>query len=419
LKKREKGMETPDGVVVIVLAGGEGTRLWPLTQHRCKSAVGFGGKYRLIDIPISNALNSNINNLFIISQYFAPNLHQHILSTYHGDLFHKGSLLLLSPKKENGLTTKFQGTADAIRKNLSSLTASLADYFLILSGDQLYNMNLKELIQFAINKQAKLVVASLYVTQNDAKRMGVLRVDQNGLIKAFCEKPKDKNTLNSFSIPRNENLSYLASMGIYVFRRDVLFALLQKEGNDFGYHLIPNQMAQGDSYAYIYDGYWADIGTITSFYEANMALLDRRNCLNTFDEFNPIYTRTHHLANPFLNGTITNAIVSQGSIIESAEIEQSILGMRCHLQQGSKIYNSILMGSSLPLPTDSSQSLPFSIGKNCIIKKAIIDENSSIGNNVRLLNEQKLEYYNSEHVCIRNGIIVVKTGAHLVDGFTI
>ncbi len=408
------GKKEEHNVAGIILAGGEGTRLWPLTQHRCKSAVSFGGKYRLIDIPLSNVLNANITNVFVISQYFSTHLHQHILSTYRSDLFLKGGLSLLSPDKTKGTVATFQGTADAIRKNLNFLKNSSADYFLILSSDQLYNMSLNKLIQFMIEKKADMVIASLHVEEAEAKRMGILQIDSASLITKFHEKPKEKTVLRSFVTP---TMKYLASMGIYLFRREALFSLLKEEGNDLGYDLIPKQIVRGGNYAYLHSGYWADIGTIESFYKANMALLERKNCLNIFDEINPIYAKPYHLFHSFLNGQIKKSIISQGSIVEAEEINQSILGIRCHLHRGSKIYNSILMGNELLLQHPSSVFNPFSIGENCIINNAIIDEQTYIGNDVRLTNEKKQDHYDGEGVCIRNGIIIVKTGTHLVDGF--
>jgi glucose-1-phosphate adenylyltransferase len=399
-----------DQVAAIVLAGGQGTRLYPLTQNRCKPAVGFGGRYRLIDIPLSNALNAKITNLFVISQYFASQIHQHICATYRLDAFRKGGIQLLSPEENAEKKEWFAGTADAIRKNLHHLLKSPANYFLILSGDQLYNMDLCDLVRFAEEKQAKMVVASFYVQEEEAKRMGVMHVDQSLGIQDFCEKPKEKAVLQRFCDKTNR---YLASMGIYVFRRDALADLLQEPGNDFGHHLIPTQVAKGGSYAYLYDGYWVDIGTIASFYEANMNLLSRKNCLQTYNEMAPIYTRSYHLPSPFFQNTkIENSYVSQGSIIEAKEIVHSILGMRCHVKKGTKIKDSVVMGHPFYAPT-------YSIGENCTIEKAIIDEQTAIGDNVRLVNEKHLQTYDGEGVCIRDGIIIVTSGTSVPDGFVL
>ncbi len=419
-----KGTDLIDRVACIVLAGGQGTRLFPLTQTRCKPAVGFGGRYRLIDIPLSNALNSKLTKLFVISQYFASNLHQHILATYKFDMFQKGDISLLCPEEDVGKKVWFEGTADAVRKNLQHIMKSPAEYFLILSGDQLYNIDLADLLNYAREKDADLVIASLHVQEPEAKRMGLLRVDSDLHVKEFKEKPKEKDVLGSLCTTHKNKSCYLASMGIYVFKRDVLVSLLQEQpGNDFGHHLIPYQASKGGTYAYIYDGYWVDIGTIASFFEANMSLLDQKNCLQTYNESNPIYTRPHHLPSPLVIQTkINRSFISQGAIIEADEIDHSILGVRCRVGKGTKIRNSVLMGhQSYTPPSHQQPPLPkeFTIGENCLIEKSIIDEHTRIGDNVRLVNEKKLENYDGDGVYIRDGIIIVTSGTQLPDGFSI
>ena len=413
-----------DRVAGIVLAGGQGTRLFPLTKTRCKPAVGFGGRYRLIDIPLSNALNSKINRLFVISQYFASNLHQHILGTYRFDLFKEGGIELLCPEEDAGeKKVWFEGTADAVRKNLHHLLKAPVDYYLILSGDQLYNIDLVDLLEFARKTNAEMVVASLHVAEGEAHRMGVMRIDETFHIKEFKEKPKTKPELKPFEVKKDGKTSYLASMGIYVFRRDILISLLEEPGVDFGHHLIPFQTAKGGSYAYIYDGYWVDIGTIASFYEANMSLLNQHHCLQTYNEANPIYTRPHNLPSPLIiNTRVNRSYISQGSVIEADEVDHSIIGIRCRIGKGTKIRNSILMGHqfySAPLHQHPPLPQNFTIGDNCVIEKTIIDEHTCIGNNVRLINKNKLETYDSEGVCIRDGIIIVTAGTQLPDNFTL
>lgn len=412
-----------DRVAGIVLAGGQGTRLFPLTKTRCKPAVGFGGRYRLIDIPLSNALNSKISKLFVISQYFASTLHKHITSTYKFDLFQKGGIELLCPEEGEKEKVWFEGTADAVRKNIDHLMKAPVDYFLILSGDQLYNMDLNDLIHFAHQKKADVVVASIHVNEDEAKRMGVLRTDENGHIDEFHEKPKEQKILDRFAKTIKGEKRFLASMGIYVFRREVLMSLLKEAGNDFGHHLIPTQAAKGNSYAYVYDGYWVDIGTIASFYKASMALLDQQFCLDTYDETHPIYTLPHHLPSPIFSDTIVKqSSIAQGSIIEAKEIDHSVIGMRCKIKKGTVIRNSVLMGNQFYAPPSHQHPpLPekFSIGENCVIEKAIIDEHTLIGNRVRLVNEKNLDQYDGDGISIRDGIIIVQTGTKLPDGFTL
>ena len=409
-------------VAGIVLAGGQGTRLFPLTKTRCKPAVGFGGRYRLIDIPLSNALNSKINRLFVISQYFASNLHQHIMATYRFDLFKEGGIELLCPEEDTDKKVWFEGTADAVRKNLHHLIKAPVDYFIILSGDQLYNIDLCEMVQFAKDTNAEMVIASLYVNECEATRMGVMKIDKSSHVKEFKEKPKEKAILDQFAVKEGKKSRYLASMGIYVFRRDVLLSLLQEPGNDFGHHLIPMEVAKGNTYAYVYNGYWVDIGTIASFYEANMNLLDQKNCLETYNEENPIYTQPHNLPSPLIIDTKVNrSFISQGCIIDAAEVDHSILGMRCRIGKGTKIRNSILMGHqyySAPLHQHPPLPSNFTIGENCLIEKAIIDEHTCLGDNVQLVNHKKLENYDGENgVCIRDGIIIVTSGTELPSGF--
>lgn len=410
-------------VAAIVLAGGQGTRLYPLTQNRCKPAVGFGGRYRLIDIPLSNSLNSDIFRLYVISQYFASNLHQHILATYHLDQFKTGGIELLCPEEAPHRKVWFKGTADAVRQNLDHLAKAPVDYFLILSGDQLYNINFKEMIEFAKEKDADMVVASFKVEESEASRMGLLQIDKSCRIKDFVEKPKERAILDKFAIHDRDKPSYLGSMGIYVFKREALFSLLQEDGHDFGHHLIPSQVKKGNAFAYHYTGYWVDIGTIASFYEANMALLDQKNCLNTYDETNPIYTRAHNLPSPMIReAVIQNSLISQGTIIDGNEIINSVIGIRSHIKKGTKISHSVVMGNHFyhpplhqhpPLPED------FSIGENCIIEKAIIDEHTQIGNGVKLINKDRLKTFDGDGIFIRDGIIIVTTGAKIPDGFTL
>lgn len=406
-------------VAAVILAGGQGTRLFPLTQHRCKPAVGFGGRYRLIDIPLSNSLNSNIRQVFVVSQYFAANLHHHISATYHLDLFQNGGIEFLCPEENPQGKAWFEGTADAVRQNLPELLKAPVDYYLILSGDQLYNIDFKKMVAFAEAKKADLVVASIEVDEGDATRMGLLKTDQGGLIQDFFEKPTARADLDRFAM----GSSYLGSMGIYVFKREALISLLQEEGLDFGKHLIPRQVKKGKTYAFCYDGYWVDIGTISSFYEANMALLEQKECLDTYDEANPIYTRPHHLPNPLIkDARVSCSIIGQGAVIEAAEVLKSVIGIRAQIKHGTKISHSVVMGNHFyrpPLHQNPPLPSEFSIGKNCVIEKAIIDEHVKVGDNVRLINREKLETYDGDGIFIRNGIIIVPTGTHLPDNFTL
>lgn len=397
-----------DQVISVILAGGEGTRLFPLTRCRCKPDVRFAGRYRLIDIPISNSINSKIQKIFVLTQHFTASLHQHILSTYP----HK--IDLLSPKDLPEKNNLYKGTADAVRQNLDQILHATAEYVLILAGDQLYNMNYHKMIDFAKKSNAELVIAALPVIEKDAKRMGLLKLDEHSNIVDFYEKPTNQ-ILDRFALPSDPNQpqQYLGSMGIYVFKKAALFALLQEEGNDFGKHIIPNQLKMGKTSAFVYNGYWEDIGTISAYYQANLALTNEHNWMQQFNENNRLYAPHAHISTPLIKqGTISKSLINQGTIIEAQKVTQSIIGLNTWIKEGSTICDSIITG-------DSSSTNSVVIGKKCIIQRAIIDSDVIIGDNVQLINQNHLQKYDSENVYIREGIIIVPTGARIFDNFII
>ncbi|NGX27117.1 MAG: Glucose-1-phosphate adenylyltransferase [Chlamydiae bacterium] len=416
-------------VATIVLAGGKGTRLFPLTMTRCKPAVSFGGRYRLIDIPLSNSLNSRINQIFVISQYFASELHQHILSTYQLDMFRTGGLELLTPQETTKGKEWFKGTADAVRQSLDYILRSNAEWFLILSGDQLYNMDLYEMLTFAKQKDADLVIASIPVLEPEAKRMGVIKINATSMITDFYEKPQESEILKEFELAEpflkanghsTEEPHYLASMGIYVFKRSAMIELLKLEGNDFGRDLIPKFIKKAKCSAFIYQGYWEDIGTVASFYKANLILTEGKG-LNTYVEENQIYSTPQHIPNALISGTrVKGSLIGQGCLIEAEEITHSVVGVRAIVKKGTIIRDSIIMGNRTYHPF-MDQDIPanqyFSIGENCIIQKTIIDEDTLIGNNVQLINKEGLETYDSDGIYIRDGIIIVTSGTEIPDNF--
>ncbi len=429
--KNRKESLLPEKVASIVLAGGEGKRLFPLTKFRCKPAVSFGGLYRLIDIPISNSINAQIQNIYILSQYLATSLHQHVLETYQHDSLYFTKIHLLSPEERPEGPGWYRGTADAVRKNLHILGQVPVDYFLILSGDQLYNLDFIDMVRFAKDVDADLVVASIPVEEEDAKRMGLLRVDTNQKIAEFQEKPQKKEILEKFKMDpialqghqlQNHHCEhYLASMGIYVFKREALLALLQEEGDDFGKDLIPLSLHKLRSFAYVYKGYWEDIGTIHSFFNANMALIQRTHCLDTYDETNPIFMYPHHLPSPLIrNSNITESIISPGAIVEAKEISRSVVGVRSLIKSGTILTNSIVLGNPSHAPhLRESQLEEFSVGKNCILRNAIVDEHAHIEDNVQLINAQHLENFDGDGIFIREGVIIVASGASLPEGFVL
>ncbi len=408
-------------VASIVLAGGLGTRLYPLTRHRCKPSVCFAGRYRLIDVPISNSLHSQIFQIFVISQYFASELQRHLSFAYPSGPCQKANLSMLCPEETPDGPNWFLGTADAVRKNVEYINKSHLEYFLILSGDQLYNINLMKMVEFAKERDADLVVASLPVAVKEATRMGLLKISSDYNIVDFIEKPKDPEVLQKFTfcqIEKEMKSCYLGSMGIYVFKKQVLLDLLKQEGDDFGKDLIPRQIKEGKSYAFVYDGYWEDIGTIESYYQANLALLDKKNCMIIDDPSLPLYTALHQLPSAEIKGTLMeNSIVSQGCLIEAQEVIRSVIGLRVRIAKGTVLKGCVIIGNHEEGAAIEDSYLQ--IGENCILEKTIVDERAIIGNGVVLTNKNGLSHYDGDGIFIRDGIIIVESGAKVHDGFVL
>ncbi|MCC6128056.1 MAG: glucose-1-phosphate adenylyltransferase [Chlamydiae bacterium] len=423
----------PAQVATVILAGGQGTRLYPLTLNHCKPAVSYGGRYKLIDGPISNSLNSDFRQIFILAQHLSGELQHHINQTYHFDPYHPGSVDVLTPERTNeGEIDWFKGSADAVRKSLPHLLRSSADYFLILCGDQLYNINFQGMLEFAIKTDADVTIAALPVKEKEARRMGLLQIDDRYRIHTFYEKPNLEEVMSAFVLPKTfyEKNSlkepgqrhFLGSMGIYIFKRDALVSLLREDlGEDFGKHTLYTAVKSRNVFAFVYDGYWEDIGTVAAYYEANLILTHSDQGLNTYDERNPIYTRPSYLPGPKIQSTkVVQSIICEGCIIEAAEIIHSIIGVRSHIKKGTIIKDSVLMGNHFympPLHEDKPLSHDFWIGENCLIEKAIIDEHVRIGNNVRLVNKDAKTHFDGDKIFIREGIIIVTAGAHIPDNF--
>lgn len=420
-------------VASIILGGGEGTRLFPLTTTLCKPAICFGGRYRLIDVPMSNAINSGCLKNFIVTQYLSTPLHQHIFSTYRMGTCTNGFIEILTAEQKPKSKLWFQGTADAVRQNLNYIMSTPVDYFLILAGDQLYNFNFQHMMQFAKETDADVVIAALPVAEPEAKRMGILKVNEDHFVTEFHEKPQQRELLDHMKLPNflqerikpwcDENRQFIGSMGIYLFKRQALLELLDCDPReDFGKHLLPTKVQQGRAAAYLFTGYWEDIGTIESFYNANMALTQPNTLFNFYDERNPIFSHHYNLPPSKINVTyIEKSILCEGTIVEADEIRNSILGPRTVIRKGSIVKNSYVMGNDFYSPFKTSSSLPshLSIGENCLIDRAIIDKNVSIGDRVQLVNKNKLANYDGDRVYIRDGIIVVANGATLPDGFVL
>lgn len=419
-------------VAAIILGGGQGTRLFPLTTNYCKPAACIGGKYRLIDIPISNAINSGCSKIYIITQFLSNSLHQHILRTYQLGPFTSGFLELLpAEQRSDSNPSWFQGPADAVRKNLDFFIETPVDYFLILSGDQLYNMNFQHMLQFAQESGNELTIAALPVDEVEAKRMGLLKVNDDHVITDFYEKPQTREALDQMRLSEllarqnggkiQHNQHYLGSMGIYLFKRSALLDLLHQDPReDFGKHLIPTMVKQKKASAYQFEGYWVDVGTIDSYYRANMELAKPSPGLECYNETNPIFSQPYHLPPPKIIRTqVEHSLICEGSIIAADAITNSLLGPRTVVNEGTIIRNSYVIGNDFYSPPMHSGKYPnvLEIGRNCIIDRAILDKHVSIGNGVQLVNKNKLTHYDSDHIYIRDGIIVVTNGAVIPDGF--
>jgi glucose-1-phosphate adenylyltransferase len=419
-------------VASIILGGGEGTRLYPLTLTRCKPAINFGGKYRLIDVPISNSIHADCYKIFVLTQFLSSSLHHHIFQTYMQGGRASGLIEILTAEQKPTQKAWFQGTADAVRQNLDYLLESPVEYFLILSGDQLYNINFREMVLFAQSTNADVVVAALPVTVQDATRMGILKVDEKNFITEFYEKPQEKELLQRLRSPQEvvermgisstSKRNYLGSMGIYLFKRKALVELLMKDPReDFGKHLIPTQVQQGRIAAFLYEGYWEDIGTIETFYQANMALTNPKPQFSFHNEARPIFTCRYDLPPAKFSDTqIKQSILCEGAVVEADELTHSILGPRSVIHKGAIIRDSYIMGNDYyESAVRDHHRLPINphIGENCILSRTIVDKNATIGKGVQLINKQKLTTYNGENIYIRDGIIVVPRGATVPDGF--
>ena len=397
-------------IVGLILGGGAGTRLQPLTRERSKPAVPVAGKFRLVDIPISNCINSGIRNIFVLTQYNSVSLHQHIASTYRFDQFGGGFVRILAAEQTPESDGWFQGTADAVRKSIRYFEDDSPDLVVILSGDQLYRMDLNDVISKHLKNNADLTVCTKPVYKNDATSLGIMRIDKNEQVKSFIEKPKE-NELDDFKTIINDNEKYLASMGIYVFKTSVLNDLLYRNSEtDFGKHIIPEAIHQKKVFGYIFDDYWEDIGTIKSFWSANLELTDPLPKFSFYDVERLIFTRMRYLPPSKINSCeLYNSLISDGCILSGKLIRRSVIGLRAIVGEGSVIEESILMGADYydnkynPI----NSKIPLGIGKNCKIKKAIIDKNVRIGDNVVITPEDKPLNLDSEKYCIKDGIMVI------------
>ena len=420
-------------VIAVILGGGAGSRLSPLTSTRSKPAVPIAGKYRLVDIPISNCLNSNIGRMYVLTQFNSASLNKHIKNTYHFSAFSSAFVDIIAAEQTPDNPTWFQGTADAVRQSLRHIKQQDFSYVLILSGDQLYQMDFQEMIDNHVKHKADISIATIPVNAKEATEFGILKKGAGDIIEAFIEKPNAELLSDWVSdtgeAMQTQGRNYLASMGIYIFGRQVLFDLLQeevKDATDFGKEIIPYSISKHNVVSFQYEGYWTDIGNIHSFFEANLALTQDVPEFNLFDNNKAIYTRARMLPPAKISGTtLEKTIVAEGCIINASRVENSVLGIRTRIGYGSTIVSCYIMGTDFyetldEMNTSLSNGLPkLGIGERCYIKNSIIDKNCRIGNDVRINGGKYLA--NAEHqlYSIKEGIVVVKKGAVIPDGFVI
>lgn len=413
--------------ISLILGGGAGTRLYPLTKDRSKPAVPIGGKYRLIDIPISNCLNSGLFRIFVLTQYNSASLNKHINNSFHFDQFSNGFVDILAAEQTSTNMNWFQGTADAVRQSARNFAYHDFDYILILSGDQLYQMDLAEFLERHVQSKADVSIATIPVVAENATSFGIMKVNANSKIESFIEKPA-MNLLQDWESEVSDDLrskgkKYLASMGIYVFSRPALRTLLNDNPDalDFGKELIPDSINRGmNVVSYAYDGYWEDIGDIRSFFEANIALTDDIPAFNMFDSANRIYTNARLLPPAKFSGaTFTRAIVAEGSFVQAKLVENSIIGIRSRIDYGTVIKNTYIMGNDYYESIEdilTGNNVPMGIGKDCYIENAIIDKHTRIGDNVIIRGHDQLEDLETDSYVIRKGIVVINKNAVIPSG---
>lgn len=416
-------------VTVIILGGGQGKRLFPLTSYRSKPAVPFGGKYRLVDIPISNCINSGLQRIFVLTQFNSTSLHRHIHRTYPYEYFHQTSVELLAAEQTLANNDWFQGTADAVRKHMQHYHLQDSDTILILSGDHLYRMNYMEILKFHEEKQADITISTIPVPKKHVNQFGILQLRANGHITAFREKPSPEENIQSYVMPeslrqtfnvKGKHDVYLASMGIYAFKAKVLVDVLSGREADFGKEVIPKAIGKHNVYGYVFNDYWRDIGTIESFFEASLELTEASPPFTFFTPNGVIFTRARFLPpNKIFGGDLREALVSEGCHIHDAKIESSVVGVRSIIREGSHLKRVVMMGNDFYEGEKRGRGASLGIGKNCRIENCILDKNVSIGNNVTITNASKIEEKDGDNYHIREGIVIIPKGVSIPDGTTI
>ncbi len=415
-------------VLCVILGGGRGSRLFPLTEERCKPAAPLFGKYRLIDVPISNCLNSGFNRIYVLTQFLSESLNKHINRTYKMASFTKGFIEIMAAEQSMDDTDWFQGTADAVRRCFKHFNDPNIEHILILSGDQLYKMDLGEMFRYHLEKKAELTIACNPVSSENISGFGIIGVDGDKKITKFVEKPENAAEIKDMAVDcGKKKASFLASMGIYLFNKSTLMELLVEGGKvDFGGEIIPEAIHKKSAHAFIFDGYWRDIGTIKTFYEENLSLTEAIPPLDMFDEDWLIFTRTRYLPPAkFENSRVERSIIAEGAIILSAEIIHSVIGLRFRVGAGSVVEDTVAMGSDYYETVDEIEKNfskgipPLGIGAHCTIRKAILDKNVRIGDNVSITNKKNLDSFDGPGYFIREGIVVLKKNSVIPAGTVI
>lgn len=424
--------ELRNRILAVIMGGGQGTRLFPLTRERAKPAVPLAGKYRLVDIPISNCINSGIMRMYLLTQFNSASLHRHISQSYKFDHFGNGFVEILAAEQTFASTSWYQGTADAVRKNLQHLQNTDFQYALILSGDQLYRMDFRKIIEQHTESSADVTIATIPVVAKDASSLGIMQINAERRVVRFVEKPTDPAVLDSLKLDRanygalgiqSDTDLFLASMGIYVFNRDVLFELLNNNLTDFGKHIIPGAIENRRLFSYVYQGYWEDIGTIRSFFEANLDQAANIPKFNFFDP--PVFTRPRFLPASKINGAaIEYAVISDGCIISKARIQNSVIGIRSVLNEGALLSRVVMMGADYyDTPARQSrpenQGIPLGIGRGTRIENAIVDKNVRIGEGCILTPADKPTDVDHPLYYVRDGVLVIPKGTVIPNNTTI
>jgi glucose-1-phosphate adenylyltransferase len=421
-------MAAMNDVLTLILGGGRGTRLFPLTHMRSKPAVPLAGKYRLIDIPISNCLHAGLKRIFVLTQFNSASLNRHVAQTYRLDMFSEGFVEVLAAEQTPDSSDWFQGTADAVRQAARHFKNFDAEYFLILAGDHLYRMDFNDLIESHIEGRADITIAALPVNTHDATQMGILKFNDLGQISGFEEKPSlERLATLGGSLPRGSIAAsttiekpFVASMGIYVFNREVLLEILGQPGVDFGKEIIPKAISTHVVSPYIFRGYWADVGTIEAFYDANIQLTRRGAPFNFFHPRWPIYTHPRFLpATRVFDSRLESSIVAEGCYVDRCAIVSSVVGIRTRISEGAQITNSVLLGADFYEEETNANAIPLGIGRDVVLDRVIVDKNARVGDGVRLVNAPRIPHADGDGYYIRNGIIIVPKGGTVAAGVVV